>query len=361
MGAPSQAPAYASQRDAEAAQDLHPREWAMLQTALTNAQRVALMALVAAYTGFQLRNGQFYVVESRVSPYISISFSTFRNYLTDLRHLGLLELVWRSPNQHGDRSLWRMRLDVIRSSGQLAMSIDMPGVDTEEMEPVDMDVSHVEAADEPGVLEDADAEEADQVAAAGSLRSLTRGPRDWADEEYQAAVDAELERLLALRRPVEVIEDEVKRRTALSDAAQRELVIRRAEEEQPPRATRRRLEREARKRVSSQGRRPSPTSAFVQRLNEVLSEEREGGLSRADERKALEVEAAWAERHGDETIPDEVIQMAAEAARERSTKSFAGFMLKVISDELKDYAKKGLSGENRPNEERWGKQKKTRY
>ena len=354
MGASSQAPAYASQRVAEAAQDLHPREWAMLQTALTNAQRVALMALVAAYTGFQLRNGEFFVVESRVAPYISISFSTFRNYLTDLRNLGLLELVWRSPNQHGDKSLWRMRLDVILSSGQLAMSIDTPDLNTEETEPVDIEGRHVEAANEPAVREDADAEGAYQVAAAGSPRSLTRGrPRDWADEEYQAAVDAELERLLALKRPVEVIEDEVKRRTALSDAAQRELVIRRAEEEQPPRATRRRMEREARKK--------SPTSTFVQRLKKVLTEEREGGLSRTDERKALEVEAAWAERHGDETVPEGVIQMAAEAARERSTKSFAGFMLKVISDEMKDYAKEGITGENRPNGERWGKQKKSRY
>ena len=70
---------------AEAAQDLHPREWAMLQTALSNAQHRALMALVHAYAGFQIHNGQFYVVEGRVSPYISITFRTFSNYLTDLQ------------------------------------------------------------------------------------------------------------------------------------------------------------------------------------------------------------------------------------------------------------------------------------
>ena len=31
---------------------LHPREWAMLQTSLTGAQRDALLVVVSAYTGF---------------------------------------------------------------------------------------------------------------------------------------------------------------------------------------------------------------------------------------------------------------------------------------------------------------------
>ena len=93
----------------------------MLQTALSNAQHRALMALVHAYAGFQIHNGQFYVVESRVAPYISITFMTFSNYLTDLKDLGLLEMVWRCPNQYGEKSIWRMKLDVVLSSGQLAL------------------------------------------------------------------------------------------------------------------------------------------------------------------------------------------------------------------------------------------------
>ena len=102
----------------------------MLQTALSNAQHRALMALVHAYAGFQLHNGQFYVVESRVSPYISITFRTFSNYLTDLKDLGLLEMLWRCPNQYGEKSIWRMKPDVVLSSGQLALELsveELPG------------------------------------------------------------------------------------------------------------------------------------------------------------------------------------------------------------------------------------------
>ena len=112
---------------AEAAQDLHPREWAARQTALTNAQHRALNAVVQAYTPFQLQYGEFYIVESFVQPYLSIAYRTFRNYLSALNKLGVLELIWRAPNQHGDKSVWRMRLDVVLSAGQMALPIEEDG------------------------------------------------------------------------------------------------------------------------------------------------------------------------------------------------------------------------------------------
>ena len=108
---------------------LHPRDWVMAQTALSGATRDALSVLVAAYGGLQIRNGEFYILRSRVEPLLRTKFVTFKNYLTTLRKLGLLEIVSRGPNQYGPRTIWRMRLDVILSASQLRMNLDdaLPG------------------------------------------------------------------------------------------------------------------------------------------------------------------------------------------------------------------------------------------
>ncbi len=103
---------------------LHPRDWVMAQTALSGATRDALSVLVAAYGGLQVRNGEFYILRSRVEPLLRTKFVTFKNYLTTLRKLGLLEIVSRGPNQYGPRTIWRMRLDVILSASQLRMNLD---------------------------------------------------------------------------------------------------------------------------------------------------------------------------------------------------------------------------------------------
>ena len=102
---------------------MHPRDWVMAQTALSAATRDALSVLVSAYGGLQQRNGQFYIVESRVAPHLRTKFRTFKNYLTKLRKLGLLEIIVRGPNQFGPRTTWRMRLDVVRQSRQLALAL----------------------------------------------------------------------------------------------------------------------------------------------------------------------------------------------------------------------------------------------
>ena len=103
---------------------LHPRDWVMAQTALSGATRDALSVLVAAYGGLQIRNGEFYILRSRVEPLLRTKFVTFKNYLTTLRKLGLLEIVTRGPNQYGPRTIWRMRLDVVLSASQLRMDLD---------------------------------------------------------------------------------------------------------------------------------------------------------------------------------------------------------------------------------------------
>ena len=76
-------------------------------------------------------------MESFVQPYLSIAYRTFRNYLSALNKLGVLELIWRAPNQHSDKSVWRMRLDVVLSTGQMALPIEEVEVASPEPPPHD--------------------------------------------------------------------------------------------------------------------------------------------------------------------------------------------------------------------------------
>ena len=104
---------------------MHPRDWVMAQTGLSAAMRDALSVLVAAYGGLQQKNGEFFALESRVEPRLRTSWRTFKNYLTKLRKLGLLEMLARGPNQYGPKTRWRMRLDVFCQSAQMAMNLPM--------------------------------------------------------------------------------------------------------------------------------------------------------------------------------------------------------------------------------------------
>lgn len=102
---------------------MHPRDWVMAQTGLSAAMRDALSVLVAAYGGLQQKNGEFFVLESRVEPHLRTGFRTFKNYLSKLRKLGLLEMLSRGPNQYGPKTRWRMRLDVFCQSAQMSMNL----------------------------------------------------------------------------------------------------------------------------------------------------------------------------------------------------------------------------------------------
>ena len=95
----------------------------MAQTGLSAAMRDALSVLVAAYGGLQQKNGEFFVLESRVEPHLRTGFRTFKNYLSKLRKFGLLEMLSRGPNQYGPKTRWRMRLDVFCQSAQMSMNL----------------------------------------------------------------------------------------------------------------------------------------------------------------------------------------------------------------------------------------------
>ena len=103
---------------------MHPRDWVMAQTGLSAATRDALSVLVSAYGGLQVRDGEFYVLQSRVEPHLRTGFRTFKNYLSKLHKVGLLEILSRGPNQYGPKTIWRMRLDVFCRSAQMAMNLD---------------------------------------------------------------------------------------------------------------------------------------------------------------------------------------------------------------------------------------------
>ena len=112
---------------------MHPRDWVMAQTGLSAAMRDALSVLVAAYGGLQQKNGEFFVLESRVDPHLRTGFRTFKNYLSKLRKLGLLEMLSRGPNQYGPKTRWRMRLDVFCQSAQMSMNLPVTYETPEEL------------------------------------------------------------------------------------------------------------------------------------------------------------------------------------------------------------------------------------
>ncbi len=361
----------------ETPKNLHPREWAVLQTGLTNAQRVALTALASGYGGFQLEYGEFYIVEARVAEYLSISYRTFRNYLTDLRKLGLLELVSRSPNQYGRRSVWRMRLDVTCRTAQVHLPLliedeaSLADAVLEELDPA------VEAS-EDGVESDVDAdwEARDESEVGSELQIEDEQLREsempapsaahlWSDSEHEAFVNSETERLLS--EGIMAIRSEVRVSRAKFEAGRRALELKErrlragfrsdvavgpapaAPVWDLPRAEKRRREKAERKAAHD--------TPLLVALKEALRARGLAALSRADRRKALKVDREWRDTHGS-YVPDDVTADAVEIADERARTNFAGLVIKVISDRLDSYTtggwKEQLGGFG-------ARQKRTRY
>ncbi len=94
---------------------LHHHAWLVLQTGLGHAPRAVLHTIVEAHAHFQARSDDqtFFMARSRLEPVLprGMQWRTFTNHRSFLVRLGLLELVWRAPNQHSGKSLWRIRYD----------------------------------------------------------------------------------------------------------------------------------------------------------------------------------------------------------------------------------------------------------
>ncbi len=371
----------------EVPKNLHPREWAVTQTGLTNAQRVALIALASGYGGFQRTYGQFYIVEAKVADYLSIKYSTFRNYLTQLRQLGLLELVSRGANQHSEPSYWRMRLEVTCSTGQAQFQMDI-----EEPEPLNEvaqeDVEDAVAHTQNGIEADDRSQLPDNKDHQGTNNDVptyddysaafaSTIPPAGTDAEFDARVAAETERLLAEDMPM-AIRREMKREAMVSAVAvNRALGIKSgepidihgrrtapvqhvaarrvngaAEDVVTPEGTN--LSRAEKRRVKKAERKAE--CALEKALNEELAKRGRPKLRASARMQAKLLDSEWERRHGG-PVPHSVIEVACEKADERARTSFTGLVLRIISDEMEFYTTR----ERMLRKDGQGKPAKSRY
>ena len=300
---------------------LHPRDWVMAQTALSGATRDALSVLVAAYGGLQIRNGEFYILRSRVEPLLRTKFVTFKNYLTTLRKLGLLEIVSRGPNQYGPKTVWRMRLDVVLSASQLRMDLD----DALPQEPADTDArrQHASPSRNPHFVASS--------SAPLSPEPSTRTPSDKhvpvssSEAERSESVDErvrELERLTkSQEREIRRLRDNVKRlRLLLSEEG----------EESDPQDTS--TSDEMPLDVPTEGKVASQLEGQINALFEELDAR---PLTDAQRRRLHSMEAKWLSRW-QKDVPDHFADYAVSEALKSGTDRFAGYVLGVLERSIEE-------------------------
>ena len=302
------------------AEALHPRDWALAQTALTGAVRDALFVVVSAYTGFQLRNGEFYIVESRIAPYLRTSFPTFKNYITKLRKLGLMELLSRSPNQWGERSMWRMRLHVVLSNGQMMMPLHVS-----EKEAIPSDV---EPEPEVVVSEDVAAEAAVQVDSDEEKAAFEREVRGYSVKELEQAELAELALIREMEQEVDGLIERLTRavgKVGSLRAAQRAELERGAGKKN----------RRARVAPVSEAK-AIETVKLVGDVNWYLEKWGEQRLTGVESRRAGRIEADWRAGNGGADVPAALLEYAAGEAMRFAEKSRSGYMLRVLEDKVRE-------------------------
>ena len=300
---------------------LHPRDWVMAQTALSGATRDALSVLVAAYGGLQIRNGEFYILRSRVEPLLRTKFVTFKNYLTTLRKLGLLEIVSRGPNQYGPRTIWRMRLDVILSASQLRMNFDeAPPEELADIDarPKDLSptpnshfITHSPAPPSPATTSETLADKHAPVLSGGGNRS------ELVDDRVR-----ELERLTkSQEREIRRLRDSVKRLRLLLSGEDEDIV---------PRDTPNSDETPLRASVKGKA-----DSLLEGQVNALFKELDVRPLTEVQRARLLSMEAKWTNRRR-EAVPKHFAEYAVAEALKSGTDRFAGYVLGVLERSIEE-------------------------
>ena len=312
---------------------LHHHAWVVLQTGLGHAPRSVLHTIVEAHAGFQARSEDetFFMVRSRLVPILprGMQWRTFTNHRSSLVRLGLLELVWRAPNQHSDYSRWRIRYDNVLSAQpreQLALPID------------DLDGGYgpnlrADSAESPEERADV----AEKVTPAGVRRGVV-GERDYLAQQiaqmktWLASGAERLSELEARLEALVVAERELDRRSLESGN----------EHSAVPRAERRRRERRAGKEA-----RESPAiaanSAFIQSVLTVMKE-LQVTLAEDDLSRFRDVEAKWRElRSGD--IPESFLAYAVRRMWESNPDRPIGYIIGILNSTVeKGYTEDDPSG-----------------
>ena len=299
----------------------HPRDWVMAQTALSGATRDALSVLVAAYGGLQIRNGEFYILRSRVEPLLRTKFVTFKNYLTTLRKLGLLEIVSRGPNQYGPRTVWLMRLDIVLSASQLRMNLDagLP----QEPAATSAGPKHSYAPPIPHFIAPTSAPSS--ASSPAKSPTDTPGPLSSGEGERSESVDdrvRELERLTKRQeREIRRLRGSVKRlRLLLSENDEEGSAKNTSESDDTP------------PQVSVEGKADSPLEGQLNALFEGLDVR---PLTESQRARLLSMEARWQNRR-QKAVPKHFAEYAVSEALESGTDRFAGYVLGVLERSIEE-------------------------
>ncbi len=316
MGSPS-AVVDGSTRVLRASEAMHPRDWVMAQTGLSAATRDALSVLVSAYGGLQMRDGEFYVLQSRVEPHLRTGFRTFKNYLSKLHKLGLLEILVRGPNQYGPKTMWRMRLDVFCRSPQMAMNMDaLTDLPVSEVGVVSGDSKGGGAA-------------ARKVAGAGA-RTAQRSASGMVpiedvnvqlrllEEKYMSRV-TELEGIVVEQgKTIAGLLEEV--RILNGDA-------REAGEDSGGGTT-----------AGDAG--PGPAERWqlklVDAVSKTLEEIRKKPLTQNQKKRLRRAERAWRSSHDGEPVPDAFISYAVDEAYQKKVRRFPGYIVSILERRVRE-------------------------
>ena len=324
---------------------LHHHAWLVLQTGLGHAPRAVLHTIVEAHAHFQARSDDqtFFMARSRLEPVLprGMQWRTFTNHRSALVRLGLLELVWRAPNQHSGKSLWRIRYDRTISA-QPREQLVLP---MKEFEP--LSDAHLEAGPEP-IVPDC------EVVGPGTHPEMSdESPVEKASLERQIA-----QMKLWLASGEQRLSELEARFDALVAAERESYPEEGTSTPIIPRAERRRRARRAVKQA-----RGSPSDADSPFLQKVAATMKEMNIALAgdDLSRFREVEELWRELHTGE-IPEHFMRYAIRRMREAKRDRPIGYVLGVLRSTVrKGYTEDMPSGEEmRPQSRRYGV-RSTRY
>ena len=318
---------------------LHHHAWLVLQTGLGHAPRAVLHTIVEAHAHFQARSDDqtFFMARSRLEPVLprGMQWRTFTNHRSFLVRLGLLELVWRAPNQHSGKSLWRIRYDrtfSVQPREQLELPIEEfePLCDAEFGGKPERGARRGEAAGPDAHPEMSDEQSLEKAHLGRQIAQM----KSWlaSGEQRLAELEFRFETLVAAERE------------SVPEAGTSSVTV--------PRAERRRRAREAVKQA-----RRSPSDIGSPFLQAVVATMKELDIAVADDdlNRFREVEELWDELHTG-AIPEHFLRYAVQRMCEAKRDRPIGYVLGVLRSTVrKGYTEDRPSGEEmRPQGRRYG-------
>ena len=278
------------------------------------------------------------MARSRLEPVLprGMQWRTFTNHRSALVRLGLLELVWRAPNQHSGKSLWRIRYDSTISA-QPREQLELP---LEEFEPLSdaefgaVKPERVEPGDEvAGPFVHSETSD-DQFEEKVSLGRQIAQMKSWlaSGEQRLAELEARFEALAAIERGSAP-------ETGTGSAS-------------VPRSERRRRVRQAVRQGRSSP--PDLDTPFLQGVAAAMKE-MNVTLAGDDLSRFRDVEDLWHELHTGE-IPEHFLRYAVQRMREAKRERPIGYVLGVLRSTVrKGYTEDRPSGEEiQPQRRRYG-------